>query len=71
MVRRIDLVKMAAEAHTNLNTWGAIIALLESGLLYGDTSEHRAADRVIKIAKREAQKFLNQYDVARILADRP
>lgn len=52
----------AAEAHTNLNTWGAVIALLEGGLLYGRTTA--ACDRVIRIAKREQDKYLKAHDAA-------
>lgn len=57
----------AARAHTNLNTWGAVVALLESGLLYPGHS-HQAVDRVIKIAKAEMQRHLKQYDAARARA---
>lgn len=52
----------AAEAHTNLTTWGAVIALLEGGLLYGRTTP--VAGRVIDIAKREQSKYLKALDAA-------
>ena len=54
----------AAHAHTNLNVWAAVVAILESSSLYGPSSQHRAAPRVIAIAKREEQKFLRKYDAA-------
>jgi hypothetical protein len=56
--------KVAAEAHTNLNTWGAVQTILESGLLYGKTRKHAAARRVIATAKTEQQKWLCVYDSA-------
>lgn len=62
-------VVAAAEAHTNLTTWGAVIALLEGGLLYGATSP--AASRVIDIAKREQKKYLAAYDAAIVKATGP
>lgn len=59
-----DYAVEAARAHTNLNTWGAVIALLENGLLYPGHS-HAAVNRVIAIAKAETQRHLKQYDRAR------
>lgn len=53
----------ACAAHSNLNTWGAVIALLEGGLLY-DGSNHRAVTAVINTAKREQQHHLKQLDRA-------
>lgn len=58
-----DYVVEAAEAHTNLNTWHSVIALLEGGSLYG--GRHGAAERVISIAKSEAAKELKLFDKAR------
>lgn len=54
----------AANAHTNLNTWGAVIAILEGGMLYGNPGQHKTAARVIAIAKDEQAKFLRIYDAA-------
>jgi len=59
-IRRRVAAKAAADAHTNLNTWGAVIALLEGGLLYGPT--RHPVDRVIAIAKREQQRYLSTFD---------
>ena len=56
--------KAAADAHTNLNTWGAIIALLEGGLLYGPAKSNDARAKVIALAKREQAKYLDAYDAA-------
>ena len=63
MSKRED-ARRAAHAHTNLNTWGCVIAILEGSLLYGDSSQHRAATTVINIAKKEEQKFLRIFDSA-------
>ena len=61
-----DYVVEAAEAHTNLNTWHSVIALLEGGTLYG--GRHGMAERVILIAKSEAAKELKLFDKARMTA---
>jgi hypothetical protein len=53
----------AAKAYANLNTWGTVVALLESGALNGGQT-HAAQQRVIKIAQVEMQKHLVQYDRA-------
>lgn len=53
----------AAKANANLNTWGAVVALLEGGTLSGGET-HSAQQRVIKIAKAEMQKHLLQYERA-------
>ncbi len=45
------------EAHTNLNTYQAVIAILEGGTLY-DGRTHAPANKIIKIAKAEQQKEL-------------
>ena len=58
-------VVLAAQAHSNLNTWAAVVAILENSQLYGRSDQHKAASRVITIAKREQQKFLVNYDTAR------
>lgn len=57
-----DYVVAAAVAHSNLTTWGAVVALLEGGLLYGATPP--AKGQVIAIAKREQKKLLRAYDIA-------
>jgi hypothetical protein len=53
----------AARAMANLNTWGAVVALLEGGTLSGGET-YAAQQRVIKIAQAEMQKHLVQYDRA-------
>lgn len=58
---KVDWITKAAEAHTNLNTFHCVISLLEGGHLYGD---HRAAARIIAIAKKQAGIELRKYDAA-------
>mgnify|MGYP003393084587 FL=1 len=58
--KTIDLAREAAEAHSNLNLWGAVIALLESGLIYGGRDE--AAHEIISLCKTEQQAELKIYD---------
>ena len=54
-------IKEAAQAHSTLNTFAAVVALLESGLVYCPES-YKAADRIIKIAEQEQQRMLRKYD---------
>lgn len=54
-------LKRAAEAHTNLTMYHAVIALCESGCFYGP---HRETDQIITIAKRAADRQLDLYDKA-------
>ena len=57
--------KNAATAAANLNTWGAVVALMESGLLSGPSKHyHYAASKVIGIAKVQMQRELTRYDDA-------
>lgn len=58
-----ERVEAAARAHTNLTMWGAVIALLESGLMYEGVS-HATVQRVIAIAQRQQRRHLDQYDAA-------
>jgi hypothetical protein len=53
----------ACHAHTDLNTFHAVINLLEGGLLY-DPRSNRAANAIIKICKAERQRHLRRYDKA-------
>ncbi|HEU4589391.1 MAG TPA: hypothetical protein VFS13_00670 [Steroidobacteraceae bacterium] len=50
----------AAEAHTNLNLWGSVIALLEGGLIYGGRDE--AAQEIVDMCKAQQQAELKIYD---------
>jgi hypothetical protein len=57
-----NLIKEAAEAHTNLNLFAAIQALLENGLVYG--GENAAAAKIIAICRKEQNRQLAIYDAA-------
>lgn len=55
-----DHAKAACRAHTDLNIFYGIIALLEGGLIHQES--YGAADRIIAICKSESQKCLVRYD---------
>lgn len=55
-------VREASKALADLNTFAAIVALLESGLNSSPT--FAAAGKIIRIAKDEQQKCLRRYDAA-------
>lgn len=57
------LAVKAAEAHTNLNVYGSVIALLEGGAIYGGRSG--PAQRIIDQCKRAQRNELDRYDAAR------
>lgn len=63
-----DIAKIAdeaADAQTRLYTFGAIIELLEGGLLPGPSRLYwPSARRIIHIAKAQQQKELTRYDAA-------
>ncbi len=59
----VDHAKAAAGARSNLNAWGAVVAMLEGGVLSGDGT-HKAQEQVIKIAQREMRKHLKEFDAA-------
>lgn len=58
----IEYSRAAARAHTDLNIFHGIIALLEGGLISSDS--YPCADRIIAICKREGAKCLVRYDRA-------
>jgi hypothetical protein len=58
-----DHVKEAAQAHSNLSIWAAVLTLMEGSLL--SAHGHRAEAQVVKIAKREMQRELKHYDKER------
>ena len=57
-----DALLLMSESHTNLNAYGAVIALMEGGMIYG--GRHAAARRIIKIARAEQQKELALHNKA-------
>ncbi len=65
MSTKEQAAKDAAIARANLNTWGAVIALLESGLLSGTSDDYyKATQQVIKIAKGQMKAELKRYEAA-------
>lgn len=68
-----DHAREAARAHTSLNTFGTVVAILEGGLVYGghgSTADATAA-KIIKLCHAEMSKQLRIYDrhVAAIAKD--
>lgn len=51
----------AMEAHTNLNIFGAVAGLLESGVIYGEHARVAAA-KIIKVCHAEEQWQLRVMD---------
>jgi len=65
--RTVDTeLQAACRAHNNLNIFAAVIALMESGLLYSES--YPMADRLVQLCKKEQQKCLKLYDAARARA---
>lgn len=56
----VSTAKKAAEAMRKLYAWGTIQAIVESGCM----PSGKPAEQVARIAKREQQKYLRQYDAA-------
>lgn len=56
--------KAAAEAHTNLNIFAAVMSLMEGGHVYGPDAGSAAttARKIIQLCKAEQQKQLVIYD---------
>jgi hypothetical protein len=56
-------IRIACEAHSDLNIFAAVIAILEGGTIY-TSSGYSAASKIVKLCKAETQKQLRQYDLA-------
>ena len=54
-------IKEAAEAHSTLTAFAAVVALMEGGLVYCPEA-YKAEARIIKIANQEQQRMLRKYD---------
>lgn len=62
---RKDPIIEAAHAHSTLNVFGAVVALLEGGLIYdGSGTGARTAAKIIAICNAEGQRQLKRYDKA-------
>ena len=59
---RAQHIEDAATAHSDLNVFYAVIALMEASLI---SSKHHAAEgRIVKICKDEGARCLRDYDLA-------
>lgn len=56
---RGEHIREAARAHTNLNTFGSVVSILEGGQVYGPNA---TASRIIAMCKKEMQRQLKIYD---------
>lgn len=65
--RAEDWAKRATRAHTNLNAFASLVALIEGGVFYGSET-HAATRRITAICLKQQAKYLREYDraVARI-----
>lgn len=57
-------VRAAITAHTNLNVFAAVVAILEGGVIYG--GDNAAARKIIAICKKEQERQLAKFDAALI-----
>ncbi|KAB0597772.1 hypothetical protein [Cupriavidus gilardii] len=48
--------------HSNLTTFGAVIAVLEGGTVYGGVASEKAANRIIATCKKEMDRLVTRYD---------
>lgn len=55
--------RKSVEAHTNLSMFGAVIALMESGCIYGPTP-HKTVEKIVNLCKAEQLRQLRLYDEA-------
>lgn len=58
-----EYARDAATAHTDLNTFGTVISILEGGHLYRPRSG-KLADRLIRLCRDEMQRCLEEYEEA-------
>ena len=61
MKDNLDRIICAAEHHSDLNIFGAVVAIMEGGCLY-TRSGQRMAERIIKLCVQEEQRQLKAYD---------
>lgn len=55
--------RAACEAHSTLNTFYSVIAILEGGGIY-DGDAHATVGKIIRLCKAESAKQLRKYDAA-------
>ena len=56
-------ITLAAEYHSDLNTFATVVSILEGGHLYSFKSQN-AAQRIIDLCHIETQRCLKDYDKA-------
>lgn len=61
-----DRLRIAMESHTNLNTFEAVVAILEGGGIYrgANGSADKTASKIIALCKAEEQRQLTHMDKA-------
>lgn len=59
---KAQYARLAMEAHSNLNIYHAIVAILEGGCLYG--AREKTAQKIIALCKAEGFKELKIMDAA-------
>jgi len=52
----------AVEAHTNLNIFAVIVAILEGGCIYGGGTAQTTVSKIVKLCQQEQQRQLRIYD---------
>lgn len=55
-------IRSAIHAHTNLNVFATVVAILEGGLIYG--GQNKAAQKIISICQKEQARQLHKLDAA-------
>jgi hypothetical protein len=68
MPKRNEHARDAANHHTTLNTFAAVVILMEGSLIY-DTDADATANKIIKLCKQETQRQLRKMDAAFARAD--
>jgi hypothetical protein len=68
MPKRNEHARDAANHHSTLNTFAAIVILLEGSLTY-DSESDETASKIIKLCKAETQRQLRKMDAAFARAD--
>jgi len=65
-MRKADLETLV-RLHTNLNTFGAVVALLEGGTVYGTVGSEKCAKKVIDLCKQEMNRLVVRHDDLRAM----
>jgi hypothetical protein len=63
-----EVVVKAAQCHTDLNIFAAIVSILEGGVIYTPYARRTSA-KIISICQKEQQRLLQNYDAARRLLE--